>query len=454
MKKNIQLSIFYACLLFASTLFGQTFIQAEKVNANEVFHVNTDQVLEVRLPSNPSTGYSWFIKDQNKLTCISPIGQERFESNNPNAAIGEAGLSIMRFIPTSKGSCDLMMVYKRPWESDDQIMDTYEIAVACNGAYMGGYIPEQITEPVVDMGDLHKANALPTSFTWRPNCTPVKDQQSCGSCWAFTCTASFEAVINIWDKVQHDFSEQFLVNCHTSSSGCTGGSNAAYSMYVSKGGVNETDLAYKAVNGTCGTYTYHEKAQSYKTVSNTVAAIKQAVYDYGPIYTAICAGSNLSSLVGTGILTQSDGTTLNHAVTIVGWDDAGGYWLVRNSWGSSWGDGGYFRAKFGVSGIGGASAYINYKGIIDHTATGIDNAGHINTLTVVPNPSDGHFTLNGLNEGDKVEVYDIVGKIVYQTVSMNSTHSVDLSNEDNGLYVYKVINTKNNTNVQGKLVKN
>lgn len=453
MKKHIQLSIFYAFLFFVSDLFGQAFIQAEKINANEVFHVSNDQVLEVRLPSNPSTGYGWSVRNQNKLTCISQIGQERFESNNPGAAIGEAGISIIRFIPTAKGNCDLELVYKRPWESDDQIMDNFTIQVACIGAYTGSYIPEQIAEPAVDIGDLHKANALPASFTWRPNCTPVKDQKSCGSCWAFTCTASFEAVINIWDKVQHDFSEQFLVNCHTSSSGCSGGSNAAYSMYVNKGGVNEADLTYTAADGTCGTYTYHEKAQSYKTVTNTVAAIKQAVYDYGPIYTAICAGNNLNN-VGTGILTQSDGTTLNHAVTIVGWDDAGGYWIVRNSWGSGFSDGGYFKAKFGVSGIGGASAYVNYKGIIDHTILGIDNADHINTLTVAPNPSNGHFTLNGLKEGDKVQVYDIVGKIVYASAAMNTILTLDLSNEDNGLYVYKVINEKNNTSVQGKLIKN
>ncbi len=172
---------------------------------------------------------------------------------------------------------------------------------------------------------------LPSAFSWQDKCTSVKNQGSCGSCWSLTATAAFEAIVNIWDNVKNDYSEQYLVNCHTASSGCDGGTNSCFSMYVNNGTVMEKDLPYKAVDGTCGTYTFHQKAKSWAKVSNTQDAIKQAVYDYGPIYVAIDAGTNFSNAKAGQVLTKSDGTSLNHAVTCVGWDDAKGAWLIKNS---------------------------------------------------------------------------------------------------------------------------
>lgn len=245
-------------------------------------------------------------------------------------------------------------------------MATYKLQVNCDGAYTGNYAPVNPTASIIEPTG---SRALPAAFSWVPQCTPVKNQGSCGSCWSFATEGSFETVINIWDNVIRDFSEQWLVNCDNTANGCSGGTYA-YKMFVNTGGVYETDLPYKAKDGTCGTtFTYHEKAKSYGTVTNNVDKMKQALYDYGPMYVSICAGDNLQAYK-SGVITKSDGTTTNHGVVLCGWNDTDGCWIIRNSWGASFGEKGYFRIKYGLSAVGTKVAYVNYKGIIPHTPTG------------------------------------------------------------------------------------
>jgi inhibitor of cysteine peptidase len=455
MRKFLQSILFYAAVFLSASAFGQGFIQATMTNFNEIIHLSQEQVLEVKLPSTPSTGYAWFIKDNSKLSFISQIG-ESFESDDPNALDGASGNQITRFIPTGKGSCDLEMVYKRSWESDDQIMGNYKVQINCDGSYTGKYVATEETEPLIEQANANKTLALPAAFSWQSKCTPVKNQGSCGSCWSFATIGVFEAVINIWDKNIRDLSEQWLVDCDKNFNGCGGGSYA-YSMFVNNGAVYESSLPYKAKNGTCASsYPYHEKVKSFGKIANSITSMKQALYDYGPMYVSICAGSTLSGYKG-GIITKSDGTSTNHGVVLCGWDDNGGtngHWIIKNSWGASYGEKGYFRIKYGLSAVGTKVAYVNYKGMIPHTPTGI--AQITNTrLTVSPNPSfEGKFTITGLKEENKVEVYDVLGKMIYQSISKESSHQIDLSNLNKGVYFYKVIDVRTNTAVQGKLMLN
>jgi inhibitor of cysteine peptidase len=456
MKKNLPHFLYYVIILIPFGSSGQNLVRTNMANSKEIIQLATTQVLEVNLPSTPSTGYGWYVIEANSLSVLQQI-EESFESDNKDNPIGSSGITTILFIPSGKGSCALEMVYKRIFENDAPLAN-YKIEVNCEGAYNGNYSPVVANDvvPAEEKSDITNTNqlrALPTSFSWQPYCTPVKNQGSCGSCWAFCTTASFEAVVNIWDKKINDYSEQYLVNCHTKSSGCSGGSSSAYSLYVSTGAVAESELPYKAKNGTCTSYNYLEKAISYKTVKNSPETIKEAIYNYGPIYTAICAGSNLNK-VGTGILTKTDGTNLNHAVLLVGWNDDEGYWIVKNSWGASWGSKGYFKAKYGVSGIGGGSAYINYKGIISHgTTTGIADADNME-LTIGPNPNNGIFTINGLTENNSIEVCDMVGRVVFKTFSTSNTQIIDLNKKNKGVYIYKIINNKTNKAVHGKVVVN
>jgi C1A family cysteine protease len=283
--------------------------------------------------------------------------------------------------------------------------------------------------------------------------TPCKDQKSCGSCWAFAACGSLEGVIKIWDNVTRDMAEQWLVNC-TSGSDC-GGGWCPDNMFTSKGCVYEADEKYTGANGTCkSSYTYHEKPVGYKELatSPTTAQIKQAIYDYGPVWACVDAGSNFQGYK-SGVMSASDGTSVNHAIVLCGWDDATSSWVLRNSWGTSWGENqGYMRIKWGVSAVGYKATYIDYKGIINHNTTDVADVNMNSSVQVFPNPSNGVFTFSNLENENRIEVYDYVGNLVYQTTSKNTSVAVDLKEKSQGVYMYKVINTATKEVKAGKMM--
>jgi inhibitor of cysteine peptidase len=450
MKKTVRLPILCALLLITSGLFAQGFVQVTLNNANQAIPLKQDQVLEIKLPSTPSNGYGWFLKENSNARLIAQVEQSSFQSDSPDNLEGSSGNQILRFVPAATGSYALELEYRRPWESADQIMTTYKLQVNCEGAYTGSYVP---VNPETSIIEPSYSRALPAAFSWVPQCSPVKNQGSCGSCWSFATEASFEAVVNIWDNVIRDFSEQWLVNCDNGANGCSGGTYA-YKMFVNTGGVYETELPYKGKDGTCATtYTYHEKAKTYGTVTNDVTKMKQALYDYGPMYVSICAGSNLQAYK-SGVITKTDGTSTNHGVVLCGWNDTDGCWIIKNSWGASFGEKGYFRIKYGLSAVGTKVAYVNYKGMIPHTPTGIStNLG--SEISIYPNPSnEGQFMINGLKNGSKIEVLDVLGKIVHSTTVYDNNYKIDLSNLNKGIYFYKITNLQNDQLTQGKLLFN
>lgn len=451
MKKLVQVPIVCTFLLICGGLFAQGFVQVTLTHANQSVSLAENQVLEIRLPATPSTGFGWYLKENSNSRLIQQVEQAGFESNNPENLEGISGDQIIRYIPTGAGMCNLQLEYRRPWEGDDQIMSTYKLQVNCEGVYSGNYIPVVLDNTIIEPSKTSRA--LPESFTWAPQSTVAKNQGSCGSCWSFATSGVFEAVINIWDKNVRDLSEQWLVNCDQNSSGCDGGTYA-YKMFVNNGTVYEPDLTYKGKDGTCAsTYTYHEKAKTYGTVTNNVDKMKQALYDYGPMYVSICSGTNLGNYK-SGIISKTDGTQTNHGVVLTGWNDTDGCWIIKNSWGATWGEKGYFRIKYGLSAVGTKVAYVDYKGKIPHTTTGI-NSNQLGDILVFPNPSnEGQFNITGLTNSNKIEVMDILGKVVYIQTVQDANHKVDLSNLNQGIYFYRVTNVQSNEMAQGKLVFN
>ena len=451
MKKLVRIPILCTFLLICGGLFAQGFVQATLTNANQSIALAEKQVLEIRLPSTPSNGFGWYLKENNSSALIAQVEQSSFESDQPENMEGSSGSQIIRYIPTGKGSCNLELEYRRPWESEDLIASTYKLQVNCEGAYSGNYIPLTLDNTIIEPSNTSRA--LPVSFTWAKESTVAKNQGSCGSCWSFATCGVFEAVINIWDKNVRDLSEQWLVNCDKSSSGCDGGTYA-YKMFVNNGAVYEADQTYKAKDGTCGSsYNYHEKAKTYGTVSNDVTKMKQALYDYGPMYVSICAGSNLQNYK-SGVISKTDGTKTNHGVVLTGWNDTDGCWIIKNSWGSSWGEKGYFRIKYGLSAVGTKVAYVDYKGKIPHSTTGI-NINQNKDLVVFPNPSnEGLFTISGLTNTSKIEVVDLLGKSVYTQTMRNAVHTLDISHLNKGVYFYQVTDLQNNETANGKLIFN
>lgn len=185
--------------------------------------------------------------------------------------------------------------------------------------------------------------------------TPVKDQGYCGSCWAFSVTEQLESdYIRASGKVAI-LSAQQVTSCtkYYVAGGCDGGSTEKGFEYTYGGLELDSDYPYTSgkagVTGTCKTSTslYVVKSTGYKNVASSASqesAMASYVQATGPLSIVVDA-STWSTYTG-GIL-KTCGSTLDHAVQAVGIDTANGYWKVRNSWGTSWGESGFIRLAYG-----------------------------------------------------------------------------------------------------------
>jgi hypothetical protein len=232
------------------------------------------------------------------------------------------------------------------------------VCVESCGAVVGGPI---ITRPCV---------APPASFDWSHKILPaalpagganwmtnVKDQGGCGSCWAFATLGYMEAMYNIENSnaaLDKNLSEQDLVSC--SSGSCSGGSLPGTAEYIQDTGVvAQSCFAYSASNEACSvpnkcaawaTELWKITTWSLSTSSNQ-QSIKNELVNGGPVL----ATMNMSTW--NSATESCASSTENHAVVIVGYDDIGGYWIVKNSYGVGWIDGiaGYFKVKYGQCGL-------------------------------------------------------------------------------------------------------
>jgi cathepsin L len=197
----------------------------------------------------------------------------------------------------------------------------------------------------------------PATQDWRPQgwVTPVKDQGQCGSCWSFSATGSLEGQYfnSTGQKNLVSFSEQQQVSCNNWCFGCNGGNaDFAFHYWTKKyGAVTEASYAYTSgggVSGTCQTagipiITWVSSHQD--VTSGSESALEVAVGLVGPISVAIDASHTSFQLYKSGIYSDPNcsSTSLDHAVLAVGYnaDSQGQYWIVKNSWGTSWGQQGY-----------------------------------------------------------------------------------------------------------------
>ena len=189
----------------------------------------------------------------------------------------------------------------------------------------------------------------PDSWDWRDEgmVTPIRHQGNCGSCWAFGSLAAMESVTMIEQNIEVNLSEQFLVSCTPGS--CEGWTQKATLNYLESNGVVDEDcFPYVAKDvsssGRCSDWKSKTREISdWGWVDNDIDAIKSAIYDYGPLVAGMKVYEDFFDFEG-GIYEHVWGDSENyHMVCIVGYNTAERYWIVKNSWGTDWGESGFFR---------------------------------------------------------------------------------------------------------------
>ena len=195
--------------------------------------------------------------------------------------------------------------------------------------------------------------SVPEAVDWRKKnaVTSVKDQGQCGSCWSFSATGAIEGAWAISTGNLVNLSEQQLVDCANKkygNFGCNGGMmDNAFEYVIDNGQCADAEYPYTAKAGSCQTCKkVAQLSQCYDVPPNNQLALKEAVALKGPIAIAIEADTRTFQSYSSGIITsESCGTNLDHGVLIAGYGSENGvkYWLVKNSWGTSWGENGYVK---------------------------------------------------------------------------------------------------------------
>jgi len=238
---------------------------------------------------------------------------------------------------------------------------------------MNGYKGEQRTPSANTFKFDPSLTDLPDTVDWRDKgyVTPIKDQGQCGSCWAFSSTGALEGQHFAKTKSLVSLSEQNLVDCSTpqGNMGCNGGlmDQAFTYIKVNNGIDTEDSYPYEAVDDQCRFKAANVGATDTgftDITSKDESALQQAVATVGPISVAIDAGHSSFQLYKHGVYNEifCSQTRLDHGVLAIGYgaDSGKDYWLVKNSWGTGWGDSGYIkmsRNKKNQCGIATAASY-------------------------------------------------------------------------------------------------
>jgi len=209
----------------------------------------------------------------------------------------------------------------------------------------------------------------PSEKDWRQEgaVLGIKDQGSCGSCWAFSTINSVEGIHKISQGQLTDTSEQQLVSCDTRSNGCGGGDPYGAYQYIQGNGQNGVDTQqsypYTASDSRCDTQKTSDGQNvaavvtGYTPVSSSESALKEAVGNVGPVSVCFQISSSFQHYSG-GIFDDPSCPGIGgHCVNMVGYTSSN--WILRNSWGSSWGESGYMRVVYGKNtcGLAGHSSY-------------------------------------------------------------------------------------------------
>jgi cathepsin L len=240
--------------------------------------------------------------------------------------------------------------YYAGYSKDHAVADNLgDVPDVCGG-------PKEANASFTDF-DVQELKALPDSVDWRTHTpkvvTAVKNQGGCGSCWAFSTVETIESNIAMNTGKLLELSPQQIVSCakNTAKCGGTGGCQGStqwlgFNYTLGAGITDEKDYPYNARTGTCAPRKIKKVGGIKGCVrlpANNYTLLMNAVANIGPI--SISAAAEPWQMYESGVYNGNCGTDVDHAIQAVGYGTDGGknYWLVRNSWGGSWGEKGYIR---------------------------------------------------------------------------------------------------------------
>lgn len=211
---------------------------------------------------------------------------------------------------------------------------------------------------------------LPAEFDARVKGYKSSESQgNCGSCWAFSMSATVQDAFKYQTGKDYDTSEQHILSCTKPGEWTCNGGFFDYSRHMAPyGGVAGSAWPYSGTDEACRGGLNHQlkiKQWSYTPGGEypSIEEIKAAIYRWGIVSVGVAADNAFSNYSG-GVFQGSGSTQLNHAVNLVGWGK--NHWILKNSWGANWGEGGgYMRIRFGANGVG---AWANYV-VFDDTPT-------------------------------------------------------------------------------------
>lgn len=377
-------------LLTAQAHAAQKIIDLQK--QGDTLHLSSQDELVFRLPANLAAGYVWRaqIAPGSKLLDRSAEGEFYNLSADRTPIFGDSLARVLRFTGLASGWTEINFEQVRPWIKNGAPIATLRYRVYVEGAFDGVLAPRPAptfgkqTElpPVPEPG----LSNLPRKLNWADSgiVTPVKDQGTTGSCWAFgTCAAVESQIMRFGNRSAGnwvDCSEQYLVS--TNPWGFSGMNGGWYPMplfvdYVptqrgqtDAGAVYEADLPFNNASNpdlvsVTSNLPHHEKMKVWGWVdgrvdgprptmlhSATTEQIKEALYRYGPVPVAINS-SNWGSYTG-GVFRETtySPTNVTHIVLVTGYNDDSTNFYVKNSWGEWFGENGYIRLGYESDNVG------------------------------------------------------------------------------------------------------